>query len=696
MNPYIAEYVKNMELVLTKRYPNKDPKEIRDFIIENAKNMMKRPMAQVVTHPEYGKDVLVEKDLLKHMGDAKKYIITPRGTSYMLVKDKESELRVTIKNQKAGRSKSKKLMLKAENEGDAERASYYNNEQSSKKFTINSIFGSTGNKYNFLYDLAGFNAITSLSRTCIVLGYTHTERLLQGCYYIPTDDDAINYMVSLMRVCPDADTVLGIVHKFCMKTPSAEDLYQMLQYSHYKYTSSELAPFVRDFIYSLREHERVFIYYAGNLKTIFQGNEEVFRGWIDSLFPDYDSIDTSHVTDLEKLFSFSEDLLIMLSVNYGACFNYEYVYDLIKKDMIDEAKKVIAIAEYITSKFKDIDDILKVFVMPNAELPSIERCKGIKRETVVASDTDSVIFTTVNWVKWYTGTAEVSEMGHRITSLVVYLLTISIEQVLEIMCRRRNVDEGDMGRLYMKNEFMYVVFLRTMIKKHYFGKATIKEGRYLGKPKIDIKGVGLRGSTQPKRTLNLNEKMMHMMMGDIEETGTVSAAKYVAMGVNYEKVIYDSILRGDLEFIPSFSIKDDEGYADSMKSIHFNYTVWQELFAEKYGDVELNAKTKVVPLIDITKNNAKMILGEQLGQRVIDILVRTGKRALTRMPINHRLTRIPEELIPAVNKRKLILANNTGIKLILSCLGVSHAEANAKKNEILLGDMYNRELYEVE
>ena len=139
----------------------------------------------------------------------------------------------------------------------------------------------------------------------------------------------------------------------------------------------------------------------------------------------------------------------------------------------------------------------------------------------------------------------------------------------------------------------------TSLKKHYASILKIQEGVFYKKPRMDIKGVGLRGSNFSSGVLNYTTWFIETLIYDIYNNGTVDAEKKILEVLRFERMIYDSLMRGETQFLSIEPVKNREEYAEPDKSIFFNYTMWEQVFGEKYGHIIIPTKCYVVPLINV-------------------------------------------------------------------------------------------------
>ncbi|WP_369122707.1 family B DNA polymerase, partial [Pseudomonas aeruginosa] len=67
-------------------------------------------------------------------------------------------------------------------------------------------------------------------------------------------------------------------------------------------------------------------------------------------------------------------------------------------------------------------------------------------------------------------------------------------------------------RLNMKNEYLYASYVTTSMSKHYFALQLMVEGVLNKKPKLDLKGVHLRGVKIAELVRKFTGKLMRKIL----------------------------------------------------------------------------------------------------------------------------------------------------------------------------------------
>ena len=116
------------------------------------------------------------------------------------------------------------------------------------------------------------------------------------------------------------------------------------------------------------------------------------------------------------------------------------------------------------------------------------------------------------------------------------------------------------------------------------------------------------------------------------------------------------MMRGETQFLSIEPVKNREEYAEPDKSIFFNYTMWEQVFGEKYGHIIIPTKCYVVPLINVKSKSFVEGLksrNESMGL-AWERFVKSTDKAINRIPINPITNQIPEELRPICDFKNIV------------------------------------------
>lgn len=644
-----------------------------------------------------------DMDMLEFCNDYRDKIVSPFGSVYETTDKQTSFLTNKIIKDGAKRKHFKKLMLKARKAGDATVAHVYNNQQASVKINMNSTSGAMGCNGNFLSYPANYNSITSIARFFIMNAYGHAERFLESNFYFRNYEQVENFIVTCCRLGPSDEKILSAVNKLGLHIPSAQEVGDFIVENFRKYT------FDTDYslVYKLLEHvstgKLTYMFYMSNMKHLVMKNDQFFRPWMEDILSDK-NVDYSKQWDLDEINKIDNDLLIVLSTVYNDklpknkkgnnisiqdCLNPQPEQG-VPQAHPEVVNEFINLAKHMQAKLDEIDEVFELFMHCDVGIGYIIEHKNMYRNAVVLSDTDSIIFTTKSWVQWFNGDLKINDRAFAINALVVYWLskaTAALQyQVSIAFCACGK----DLLTMNMKNEFMMPIEILTSLKKHYASILKIQEGVVFNQPRLDIKGVGLRGSTFSSKALTYAQWFIASLIDDLYKHGEVDPDKKIQEVLEFERMVYDDMSSGKTTFLSIESIKNPEEYSDAERSIYFNYRAWQEIFAQNYGSILLPTKTYVVPLANF--HDAKYY--EYLRRSNPDIadkykqfcdkLEKTKK--VTRMPINSTLPEVPKELLKVADIRGTVYNQSKPLYLIMKSLGIT--VGNDMTRTVLFSDVY--------
>ena len=695
------EAYRDSALALLKVSTNDSEEVLVKWLNKLIESRYKELKCTYIDNESYGNAELKQmQDVREFFNKYNQYVLTQSGSVFYPIDKKESMMHKFISHYLDSRKAYKKKMLEAKEKGDTVVANINNYNQATMKIRANSIIGGTGCEFSFCYSKPVFNAVTSLSRNCIMNAYALTERFLAGNFYFPTYNHLLNYISICLQTGPTKKETEEFKSRYPdIYTPCVDDVFKLFSSYVSIYTNEKSSVSLRVFLSGLEEYQLFYLYYANNVFLFFNENRDMLIPMILDVFDD-NKVDYTHISDKNPydLFSFDGDLLIVLNTHYAYLLQQnKSMYDT-PKDNPELAKKFVCIAEYMTDKIKPILDIVEFFCKRNTSIDNTIAHKHMYRKVVSNSDTDSVIFTTKEFVKWYTGTYNFTQQAFDIDALITFLLSKCIAWLMFTISVQRGAKDKYRYSLNMKNEFLYPVMMSCIIPKHYAGFITMQEGKILPRPDFDIKGVSFRGSTMQQITLDYVTNFIKSIINDIynkdrpEQVGNISIHKYILKVIQYERYIYQSLKRGEVTFLNVAPIRNESEYKNADASIWFNYLMWKSVFEKTYGEIQIPNKCHIVPLIpklirsDEYLNWLK-IESPDIYQKMDEYLKNIdSKKNISRIPINPILSNIPKELLPLIDIRSIVYSNCAPLYLVLESFGLSFG-VPSKKNMLFI-DFY--------
>ena len=731
-NNILTSYIENITEFLKTIYPEENSKNIETFVHEYVKNTCNKlidnlnklynsdyeydldiprfgenrlwPTLQILRcidpnmpdrHVHLAGNIVPQNNapLLDVINEYNNKIITPFGTFYETADKQESFLKGMIDIKMKQRKVEKKAMLKAKKDGDKNAEIFHNNNQATIKIITNSTYGCLGSQGNFMSSVSGLNSVTSTARFFTMNAYGHCERLLNGNFYFKNEDAVINFIINCKQKMPDRDKVSNIIKEYNLYQPTWEDVYKFLIENLHKYTFSHEHPNLKKMLINCLDSELSFIFYMSNLKNLFIRNENIFKKWFNDVIESR-HMEANSVYSLDDLDSLDGDLITVLNVLCGSFIpknakgNTISIFDC-KNSYPDIALRIVTIGKYVEQKISDIWNVFELFTNHHVSISDVISHKFMFRDTVVISDTDSIIFTTKDWIKWYTGELRLNEMGFYVNTIVVFFLS----KATAFMLKHLSYDVGATGKnlttMNMKNEFLFTIQMMTSLKKHYISSLAIQEGVTYGTPRVAISGVSLRGSNFVKSVLNYVEWFVKTILDDINDKGKVCVSDKIYYILCFERMIYDSLHKGSPEFLNVEPIKMAEEYKDADKSVYFNYLFWEGVFAEKYGSIQIPTKCYMLPLTNLRSTDYEEFLKTNYSDiyiKYLDFLTKHPEKEITRIPINPLTDNIPDELKPITNYRSIVYSNGRPLYLIMKSFGISLGTMQKQTN--IFSDVY--------
>lgn len=688
---YVTMQVRNLML----RNPGLSENSARDFVIKHIEARREEPMVDVVVHPDQGRSERKTMTLTSHVTkNLAQNIIAPSGTAYVLPTVRESFLKISIDAKLKERKVYKGIMLQAKAAGDAVKTNTYNLLQSSTKIFVNSAPGAMNSRFNILYDKPGFNSITSISRHSVKTGYAHTERLIAGNIYLTNLDEVQAYCLRLSEVMPS--DIGETIHRFKLYIPTIEEVTEHFVscVAHYMLVPPRDA--IRKFVSLFSPEERTFFLYAGSIKTLFGYNSAVFKRFLENFFiKDYVVPEGIQLDDIKSI---DEMLLAMITSLYYEMYgrnakgNWRNLSEAAKENP-QSILKTIVIARHMEAMFAEYSRVFQTFIKVEHDFANTGSYQNLVRKCVIISDTDSVIFTTQDLVAWRCGKMMFTPEAYEMNAFSVYVIQKSLEHVFARLSCGFGMIGKDIYRIAMKNEFLYPAMMRTTIRKHYIGIILIQEGKLLPKPTNDTKGLQFRSSVLSSDTTKRAEEFNVGILQEYINTGEVSSTRLLNEVADFEAGLYKSLAGGERDYLQLVSVKTAENYADPSKTSYFYYEMWQQVFAPKFGVMEIPSKTYKLPLIGKGKVlthpqflNRLRAYDQDTHDRLLQFLKDNPTKSPSMLLIPSTLTTVPEILRQIIDIRGIIYANASPFYLGLSALGFAY---NFKNGKYIVSDFFN-------
>lgn len=702
--------------------------EAEAFVKKTMKVHLQPPEFEVLAYPTPGYEE--HKNIsFKEFADAcKTNIVTPSGRIYWHPEVRPAMMRDYTIDLGNMRDYHKARMFKFQQEEKKEEVAIERGAESKIKIEMNTITaGAKNSAYCCFADKAGFNAITATARLMIKTNYVNLEQNLGGNFYWEDLEDLTNWIMVHLKSCPPKEMIDDIISKHNLMVPSKElllDRYQFfmnlykvgLGYLHKtefynfeahldndqsnQYINSEViktlvttSPLklkkeeivdlsqIKKLLDNLEQHQITYLFYVNNFRAIVRCNEPYFRAKFERLLStDYEQ----HEYPLSDIFKLDKEYPPIISTRFAT----EVAGKELKKIVETEPELAMKLANYanhLHENFLDIEMIFNLFCKPPVLTPRTG-CKEVMwRNTTLGSDTDSVLYTLVDWMEWFNKDPfSASIEGYTFTAIIAFYVAQVAKHLMYTFSGHLGAKGKDRYWLEMKGEFDFKSMTFMAVKKHYTGVIDKQEGRVLPKLKLDIKGIGLRNAAIPKTVAELLKTFV------LDSQKQQSAYHFIKETIEMEHIMAKDLRQGEKYYLKTISVQQKESYDDPGRTAYFYLEFWNYVFGEKYGEVHPPAKLPSAFLLNLTPERIQMIkqIDPKIAQKLIEFRnLHTDRKHIIGIVINPLLHRIPEELLILLDMRKHIYTNMRGMYLKLESYGIPLMHSD--KEKLLLCDYYS-------
>lgn len=728
-NPFVldkSEYKRDLDLIkgyfsqntlflhkMTRQPRERCLKSIRRQVSRSGKFPIKDPNMLILRQESPGNRKKGETTFLNYVREVTdtNRILSPSMVCYERPEVIKSPTAKFVEAGIAGRKKAKNEMFRARTDGNEVLDKIKNSEQNAKKIAINSLSGMHGFAGNILYVKSGHSSLTSMCRTATGYGNANNERLLAGSRHYWSVDIALSNMLSLidttdLEAFDKAMVECGLVYPTVAETAAcikrSTDLYWR--------APDQFAKLVA-FIEAIDPVERAVITYTGDMYHIAQLNDGFMRGFMDSLIkynPDEDNASYDFLHDPAKYLGTIDGDTVTLATYLNAHLLTAVMAEddgpskkkktldiegLAKLGKIEVIRAIAKTAYHLVNSLDQYFTFIRVFLTPKSLPPTVANIKGILRRVVLASDTDSTIFTTQEWVHWYTGKDTRSKEGDGIWYATTFIACQCIVHVLAMFSANMGVSPHDLHRLSMKNEYAFPVFALTSRAKHYFAFMSAQEGKVYEKYDMEIKGVALRSSAVPIDVIRRAKELMEEVLTTADEGRQFHLNYLYNIVWEWEQDIYTSIKKGEHKYLKSGQIQ--ESYTNMETSNYRHFIMWNDVFGPKYGMVDKPPYSIIkVPLRINNKTDMKDWMAHidkvdhDFGTRMATYCVEKNRDTIATLLLPHGIlsgTGMPDEVMEFIDIRRLTYEILESFYMIMESVGIFQVDSKYVR---LISDIY--------
>jgi hypothetical protein len=603
-------------------------------------------------------------------------IMVPSFTVYFNTDEKKSLHSDFIEVNTTKRSKHKKEAFKQKMNENFDLFNYHNTLQKSMKIFNNSLSGAYASAGTVLNNPSAHYTLTSITRCLSGIGNALSESIIAGNKHFKDPDTTLNHIITIVNDVNEKE-IQRVMLKYKLAVPTPQEAMDAILKSSSKYWRNlGKERIIFRYLKNLSGPERAYVTYHNDMYHMRKYNDLLMRSIIDDML-NYKvlDIDVNEVDDAmnginEWIYNFTMHILSERLVGK-------------KKDDFTLADKqhIISISTNLNEKFVYYGDLFKTFFITNVFPVSIGTVKNLVRETIVLSDTDSTCASYSEWVHWYFGREDYSPKSIGVTAAVMTVMTQAVDHYIKLFGTNMNVKYKDTDVMEMKNEFFWKVFVNTNVSKHYFADVFIQEGNIYKpdkKKSLEKKGVHLIAPNAYQPIRDLAEELMILSMDETYKGNKLSLNYFIDKVLEAEELIMDKLKEASPDVLKLEKIKEAKSYKlEPNDSPYLHHMLWEEVFEETYGKAPDPTYMAIkIPTTINSKGEMKLFLDsledQVFAKKFSKFLTDKKKDTIKtfRLPLILIYNRgIPDEIVPIIDKKRVVLDNCKVLYIVLESLG---------------------------
>lgn len=684
-------------------------KYVGDQMKAGGTNELRDPRVMFISQRKRGnraKEVSTLSALLNEIVNDQNLMLSPALIAYQRPEVVKSLLSEFLFGNVKKRKDYKNLMFKYEREGNKTLQTFYNILQSSVKELNNSLSGAGVSKFNAIYCKSSHLSLTSGCRTATSYANASNERFIAGNRHYHKHNVVLQELSNAVLYGPHKE-IMDVANKYGIVLPSVEQTMECILKSSRKYwRDNRNEAFILDYIKTMSPAARAAFCYTGDAYHLSKFNP----GFVEAMFEEF--IDTSReyakdeIVGEDILGEIDGDKVVTVSL-FKSNLMVGKGFKGLKENHPDVYDQVNTTAYNFENKIHKYEDLIDALWRPRYLPSSIGKFRSIIREAVLTSDTDSTIFTTMYWTEKVTGTLDFCKKSYNVGYLVVYFASQIVSNALSILCANMGIGVKQLDMLQMKNEYYFPIYGLTNISKHYFALRSAQEGvikaklledgTFMETPELEMKGVHLISSKASIQFMvDFQEYIEHHILGQLLQDKDLRWDDVMEKPIKQELNIRHNIRSGEVDYYSREQIKDPRDYKQGAdNSNYFQYLLWREVFAYKYGDVDNPPLYAVKIPVDLSKPRKLKAWITQvkemdmvLGNRLDEFLATKDKSQFTSILIPQQIvdtTGLPKEILPVIDEARAVSQIMTPYYIALQTFGLYVGNT---KNTRLLSDPY--------
>lgn len=589
---FLKKWRKQMITPLKRMHPEWDENEMNDILNEMIKEKIQIP--RVTLDNNYTGESK-ESNVLNVMDWClkRKPIIAGNATFYRNQDEALNPIRVMLLDFMKQRKNIKKEMFAIE-DSESRRYKDLDRGQKNKKTNTNAYYGASAMPSSALFSKWSGPATTGTGQSVIGNCETLFEAFLVYNYKFIDINEVFVYMESLLKEDYELDDFIVRVSK--------EELLESLRFMYFdKDNYKDLYDrMINEYLDKLTTEQITKIYYKYNFIEFTKRHDKIINLHRKILKK------VNNYKYAEKLSDIPVELI-------------KYTRGRDEKNIVKSYNQFVN-KEYFINPNEPPESIQKELQKLNhyymkytyARFPYMERIhrlKHFKRRTVCLVDSDSTQLTVDEWVNFFTDMILDGDYGRDyennkfiMVNILSYILASVAADSLEAYGACSNIPKEYRKYLNIKNEFYMEKFLIGRAKKRYLSAIRLREGNLMSPYKPDVKGFDFsKSGTSDEAETRFN----YIVKKYILDPPVPDIASILGELRKFENDIKNSLLRGELTFLPIVNCKEIEAYKNpySQQSVRGSIA-WNTLYPDNPIRIPTKVsvlKLNIFDLSDITK-----------------------------------------------------------------------------------------------
>ena len=545
----------------------------------------------------------------------------------------------------------------AEAAGDEEAKKAFHEIQNALKIFNNAQSGAMSSSGTPLFNHSGHTTLTSICRSLTSTANLVNERLITGNRLFLSYNKVIEGFLGQLQYSDHA-LIEEVIKEHNMSYATVDQVMDMVtRCAHYYFTNKTKLNAIRQFLSGLTGLELTILLCIMDIRGLYTTNPKVmtqfFKEWC--FVPEIP--EGAKEEDFTKPSNSDYKILCLTKLGKGP-----------------SALRMNHLNEYHLSLETKWGKFIKAFFRSRIPPTGIYDVKEIVRESVMTSDTDSVIYSVDMVIDKF---AKDEDTEIKFNGVLTYFIRmIAVDQHAKLSVNM-NVAHKYQHRLNMKNEFLYTAYFTTSMSKHYYMLELMCEGVMHAAAKLEKKGVHLKGVKIAELVRNFTSKLMRNALDTLYGKQKLCAATLLKQVGDIERALIDNLSNGGWLWLRKDNLKHESVYQNPDSSIYYYHKMWESVLKPKYGEAPpLPYKAYKVNLeLDGKKKMQAFLEGiEDKNFQALAMNFFKDRDGLTSLYVPTDMIEgmggIPKEFLPYVDVRQVIQQNLKSVYAILESLGL--------------------------